>query len=114
KGEFIVVVAGYDNEMKAFLEANPGLKSRFTDYFYLHDYTPDEMVAIARKIASDHKRTLSPDAEELLFKEFTALWRQRDQFFANARTVRNYIEKMLQVQPQDRKSTRLNSSHVKT
>lgn len=100
KGEFIVVVAGYDNEMKAFLEANPGLKSRFTDYFYLHDYTPDEMVAIARKIASDHKRTLSPDAEELLFKEFTALWRQRDEFFANARTVRNYIEKMLQVQPQ--------------
>lgn len=100
KGEFVVVVAGYDNEMKQFLEANPGLKSRFTDYFYLHDYTPDEMLGIARKIAKDHKRTLTKDAEELLFKEFTALWRKRDQYFSNARTVRNYIEKMIQVQPQ--------------
>ncbi|MCG7344045.1 right-handed parallel beta-helix repeat-containing protein [Sporosarcina sp. ACRSL] len=100
KGEFIVVVAGYDKEMQQFLEANPGLQSRFTQHFHLQDYTPDEMLDIARKMVKEKQRTLSIDAEELLTKHFTALWRKRDRFFSNARTVRNYIDEMLQAQAQ--------------
>ncbi|NNU98469.1 right-handed parallel beta-helix repeat-containing protein [Geobacillus sp. DSP4a] len=100
KGEFVVVVAGYEKEMAQFLEANPGLKSRFTQYFHLQDYTPDEMVDIARKMVRDKKRKLSQDAEEALHKEFTLLWRKRDRFFSNARTVRNYVDGMLQAQAQ--------------
>ncbi|SEM85546.1 right-handed parallel beta-helix repeat-containing protein [Lihuaxuella thermophila] len=100
KGEFMVVVAGYTQEMARFLEANPGLKSRFTQYFHLQDYTPKEMVEIARKMVRDQKRQLSQDAEEALAEEFTRLWRKRDRFFANARTVRTYVEAMLQAQAQ--------------
>ena len=71
RGEFVVVVAGYSQEMEKFLEANPGLKSRFTQYFHLEDYTPDELLAIAKKMVGDKKRKLSKDAEELLHKKLT-------------------------------------------
>ncbi|WP_152608267.1 right-handed parallel beta-helix repeat-containing protein, partial [Halalkalibacter okhensis] len=100
KGEFIVVVAGYNQEMHQFLEVNPGLKSRFTQFFELQDYTPDELVRIANKMANDKKRSLSESAVELLHKHFTTLWRKRDRMFSNARLVRNYVEGMLQVQAQ--------------
>ncbi|WP_052191890.1 right-handed parallel beta-helix repeat-containing protein [Priestia aryabhattai] len=100
KGDFIVVVAGYEKEMLNFLEINPGLKSRFTQYFNLQDYIPDELVEIAKKIANDNGRKLSVEAVDLLHKEFTMLWRKRDRYFSNARTVRNYVEAMLQEQPQ--------------
>jgi Holliday junction resolvasome RuvABC ATP-dependent DNA helicase subunit len=92
-------VAGYQKEMKNFLEANPGLESRFTEFFHLQDYTPEELLAIARKMVNDQSRMLDPGAEELLLKHFTKLWRKRDRFFSNARLVRNYIEKMFIVQP---------------
>jgi F-box protein 11 len=100
RGEFVVIVAGYENEMMNFLAANPGLQSRFTQYFHLQDYTPDELLAIARKMVLDKKRKLSSDAEELLYKQFTALWRRRDKFFSNARTVRNYVDSMMVAQAQ--------------
>lgn len=100
KGEFMVVVAGYEKEMKNFLEANPGLQSRFTQYFHLQDYTPDEMLEIACKMFGDKQRQVSQEAMDLLYKHFTDLWRKRDQYFSNARTVRNYVEKILQEQAQ--------------
>jgi hypothetical protein len=31
RGKFVVIISGYSKEMKAFLQSNPGLKSRFTD-----------------------------------------------------------------------------------
>jgi F-box protein 11 len=100
RGEFMVVVAGYEGEMESFIDSNPGLKSRFTQYFHLKDYTPDELARIAQKMAKDQNRQLSPAAEQLLHKQFTFLWRKRDKFFSNARTVRNYIDGMLQAQAQ--------------
>ncbi len=100
RGEFVVIVAGYSQEMEQFLEANPGLKSRFTQYFHLEDYTPDELLAIVKKMVKDKKRKLSEDAEKLLHKELTMLWRKRDRFFGNARTVRNCVEAMMQAQAQ--------------
>ncbi len=92
KGEFFVIAAGYPNEMTDFLEANPGLKSRFTHHFNFDDYTPDEMMLIFRKMVIDEDYRVSEDAEKLLQKEFTKLYRARDKNFGNARTVRKVFE----------------------
>ncbi|NUN07747.1 MAG: AAA family ATPase [Ignavibacteriaceae bacterium] len=92
KGEFFVIAAGYPDEMKDFLEANPGLKSRFTHNFSFEDYTPDEMMKIFQKMVIDEDYRVTGDAEKLLFKEFTKLYRARDKNFGNARTVRKVFE----------------------
>lgn len=92
KGDFFVIAAGYPAEMNDFLEANPGLKSRFTHHFTFEDYTPDEMIQIFRKMIADEDYRISEEAEKLLFKEFTKLYRARDKNFGNARTVRKVFD----------------------
>jgi Cdc6-like AAA superfamily ATPase len=46
RGKFVVVVAGYKQEMEEFLDANPGLSSRFTKYIDFEDYTAEELKQI--------------------------------------------------------------------
>ncbi|ART78177.1 hypothetical protein B4U37_19965 [Sutcliffiella horikoshii] len=98
RGEFMVIVAGYEKEMQQFLESNPGLDSRIAKKEYLEDYTPEEMVAIAKKMIHEKNHCLSELGEKALFDEFTLLWRKRDRFFSNGRTVRNIVEKTIQKQ----------------
>lgn len=98
RGEFIVAIAGYEEEIKQFLEINPGLKSRFNQEFKLEDYTPEEMKQIALKLFKEKERIISEDGLQVLFQEFTNLWRKRDRFFANARVVRNLVEASFQQQ----------------
>lgn len=92
KGEFAVIAAGYPDEMQSFLEANPGMKSRFTHTFNFEDYTPEEMIEIFKKMAKSEDYIIHPDAIELLKKEFTNLYRKRDKTFGNARLVRNFFD----------------------
>ena len=105
RGEFIVVIAGYSEEIKQFLETNPGLKSRFNQEFSLEDYSPEEMRQIALKLYQGKERTITADGLSLLFQEFTDQWRKRDRFFANARSVRNLVELSLQQQAERCMST---------
>ncbi|MHB1686608.1 MAG: AAA family ATPase [Ignavibacteriaceae bacterium] len=89
--EFVVIVAGYPEEMNAFVNSNPGLKSRFTHTFNFEDYSPDELVEIFNLIAARGEYSIKPEAVDLLKKEFTNLYRKRDKSFGNARLVRNYF-----------------------
>jgi SpoVK/Ycf46/Vps4 family AAA+-type ATPase len=92
KGEFIVIAAGYPDEMETFLQANPGLKSRFTNKFVFEDYTPDEMMKIFELMLTKNDYRLDDKAKELLQKKFLELYRKRDKNFGNAREVRKIFE----------------------
>lgn len=92
KGEFFVVVAGYPKEMQDFLDANPGLRSRFTHNFMFEDYQPEELIEIFRKLVKDEDYRITDDAERMLVKELTNIYRTRDKNFGNARTVRKIFE----------------------
>ena len=43
KGELVVMFAGYEAEMRAFVDANPGLASRIGYQFHFEDYKPEEL-----------------------------------------------------------------------
>ncbi|HEX2865536.1 MAG TPA: AAA family ATPase [Ignavibacteriales bacterium] len=98
KGKFVVVAAGYPEEMQAFLNSNPGLKSRFTRQFDFDDYSPEELLEIFNAAAKKEEYTPDEEALELLKKEFTRLYRKRDKSFGNARlAARFFSEAKLQL-----------------
>lgn len=90
-GKFAVILAGYPEEMRSFLNANPGLRSRFpqSNIFHLQDYTNKELVLIAEKVAEENDYILTEDAkEEIVYR----LERERvDDTFGNARTAKNIV-----------------------
>lgn len=92
RGKFIVIAAGYTNEMNSFLDSNPGMKSRFNKIFHFEDYTPNELLEIFRKISKSNNLELESDAKKLLFKHFQKIYRERDKHFGNARIVRNLFD----------------------
>ncbi|NOX84854.1 MAG: AAA family ATPase [Chlorobi bacterium] len=91
--EFGLIVAGYPKNMEAFLESNPGLKSRFDHHFQFEDFSEDELYTIALNMFAE--RSLKPDAKaEAYIKTYlSALYANRDKFFGNARSVRKMVEK---------------------
>lgn len=98
RGKFIVIVAGYPKEMENFLNANPGLRSRFTTYFHFNDYTPDELLEIFKMMAKSNKYEIEDKLEEKLKKIFTKMYETRDKNFGNGRTVRTLFEECIKMQ----------------
>jgi len=98
KGKFIVIAAGYFDEMEEFLNSNTGLTSRFTKFIDFEDYTPPEMKAIFNSMITTKGMTLDPAADQVVNTIFNAIFANRDRNFANGRTVRNIFEKSLQKQ----------------
>ncbi len=93
KGEFVVIAAGYPDEMETFLQANPGLKSRFNRKFIFEDYTPDEMMKIFELMLNKNEYAIDDEAKEFLKKKLLELYRKRDKNFGNAREVRRIFDK---------------------
>ena len=94
KGEFVVICAGYPEEMKLFINSNPGLKSRFNHFFNFADYSPEELIEIFKLISSKEEYVIKDEALELLKKNLTTLYRKRDSSFGNARLIRNYFSEV--------------------
>ena len=96
RGKFVVIAAGYKDEMEAFLAVNPGLASRFSHKMHIDDYNEDELLAIFKKMAAQDNYTLSPAAE---FKLMDLICRKlvvKDQSFGNAREIRNMLDATIQ------------------
>ena len=91
-GDIAIMMAGYPKEMEAMINSNPGLKSRLRNHYYFDDYTPDELVKIAKYAARKMDVTLSDDARKKLKKIVTDAFRKRDRTFGNARLVHSLVD----------------------
>ncbi|MBR4182441.1 MAG: AAA family ATPase [Lachnospiraceae bacterium] len=95
RDELIVVVAGYNNLMEEFLASNPGLKSRFANYIFFDDYTAKEMMEILQNNLKKQQYKLSEEAEKRAMEMFEYRVEHKPENFANARDVRNFMEKAI-------------------
>ena len=93
KDKFILILAGYENEMKDLLNSNPGFLSRIKEHFYFKNYSLDELEGIFASMAKAAGYELTPDAS---FKVRGILDDLRyDRNFGNARTCRNILDKSI-------------------
>ena len=98
RDKLVVIIAGYTNEMKRFIDANPGLQSRFNRYINFPDYSAAELVDIFKMYMKKNQYTLAPDAEAYLKERFDYAVAHKDRNFGNARYARNVFEKSIQQQ----------------
>jgi SpoVK/Ycf46/Vps4 family AAA+-type ATPase len=87
-----IIVAGYKEPMKQFIESNQGLKSRFQNYIHFSDYSSDELLKIFDELCHSHKMEIDESAKKDLLQHIEDAKPQGDQ--GNARYVRNLFEKM--------------------
>jgi len=87
-----IIVAGYKEPMKQFIESNQGLKSRFQNYIHFSDYSSEELLSIFEELCHSHKMEIDQLTKVDLLKHIEAAKPQGDQ--GNARYIRNLFEKM--------------------
>ena len=96
RGKFVVIAAGYRDQMEEFLMMNSGLASRFTYKLHIDDYNEDELLGIYKKMAQKELYTLSPEAE---FKVLDVIYKMvltKNSGFGNAREMRNLLDDTIQ------------------
>lgn len=98
RDRLIVVLAGYSEDMKHFIDSNPGLQSRFNRYIHFSDYSSDELVEIFMKNVKNNQYQLNSDGVQLLSQIMDFATKHKDKNFGNGRFVRNLFEKTIQNQ----------------
>lgn len=98
RGEFIVIAAGYTQNMEKFMESNPGLKSRFDKVFNFEDFNADELYTVAVNQLAENNITPDAAAADHLRKYIEFMYRNRDKYFGNGRSVRKVIEEAIRNQ----------------
>lgn len=93
RDDLIVIVAGYTDLMKEFLDSNPGLRSRFNKFILFEDYTAEEEFEIFCSMCKNQDYILSEEAAGEAKSFFKERCENKPEAYANARDVRNYLEK---------------------
>ena len=92
----IVVLAGYNERMQAFMEINEGLKSRIPYWVEFPDYNADELTDIFNLMIKDRGLSVTEDAIKEAHYIFEKVMHMDN--FGNGRYVRNLIEHAMQKQ----------------
>ena len=98
RDRLVVILAGYSDEIKQFINSNPGLESRFNRYIHFDDYTDEELMDIFAYNLRNAQYKITPDAYSAVSKIISDKVANKDSRFGNARYIRNLFEKIIQKQ----------------
>jgi type VII secretion ATPase EccA len=99
RDQLVIIVAGYTEPMNAFINSNPGLRSRFNHYIEFDDYSPTELLEILESYCRDSEYALEGQARAFLVERLPQLF-ESGQTVSNGRFVRNVYERCIEVQSQ--------------
>ncbi len=91
RDDLVVILAGYKDRMETFFQSNPGMSSRIAHHLDFPDYEAGELMQIAGKMLQAQNYRFGPGALEA-FRRYLDL-RIRQPHFANARSVRNALDR---------------------
>jgi SpoVK/Ycf46/Vps4 family AAA+-type ATPase len=98
RDRLVVILAGYTDEMKRFIDSNPGLHSRFNRYINFPDYSAQELSEIFLLTAAKSQYVCNDDVKASLVQIMERAVQSKDENFGNGRYVRNLFEKAIQRQ----------------
>lgn len=98
RNDLVVIVAGYPRRMAVFLEANPGLKSRFNRFLDFPDYSATELYQVFDGMIKSAGLLLSEKGRDKAIKIFEKELSAKDEAFGNGRFVRNMFQNTISMQ----------------
>jgi parallel beta-helix repeat protein len=98
RDQIAIIVAGYTVEMNDFLDANPGLASRFSKTIEFENYSAEELLLITSRMVAGGDYLLDPAAGPPLTTYFDRIAHGAN--FGNAREARRLVEGMRKAQSQ--------------
>lgn len=96
RDDLVVIVAGYEENMKGFIDSNPGLKSRFKTFIPFDDYKGEELYNIMMNLATSKGYKFDIESSNLLNTYLNN--KDLNEFNGNARDVRNLFENIVNLQ----------------
>jgi len=91
---FIVIAAGYPDNMHEFLNSNPGLRSRFENTLSFQDYSANDLYQIIKIMLSNEDLTLDKEADLKIIEIIDQLVDSKTENFGNAREVRKMAQQI--------------------
>lgn len=98
RDNLVIIVAGYTQEMKAFLKSNTGLVSRFNKFIDFPDYSDEELLNILDVMADNAGLTIEAGARNAVGEWLASMDAAAKEEFGNARGIRNLFEKIVMKQ----------------
>ena len=98
RNQFMVIVAGYPEQMRKFVASNPGLQSRFKKALIFEDYTAPELLQIYHGLCNKFKLKIETDAAPLIGRTLEHLSITQTGPSANGRDARLLFEQSLERQ----------------
>lgn len=98
RDNLVVIVAGYKDRMDQFINANPGLASRFNHYFHFSDYDQKELMSIFTLLCQENEYELQKEARKRICTYLNEVCKKQIKDFGNGRFVRNLFEKIITCQ----------------
>jgi SpoVK/Ycf46/Vps4 family AAA+-type ATPase len=96
RDRIVVIVAGYPDKMRHFLESNPGLASRFSRRIDFPAYDQEELTEIFARLATQEKLSLPPGFEARIGPWLASARGRED--WGNARSMRTLLERVREAQ----------------